>query len=83
MTAIRPIIQVHMYSRQRLDNMTRAFTVILTVGFLFTPVSILFLVQISRAAIVLTVFAFTSAFCIMMSMVSGARTHELLIGTAV
>ena len=62
--------------------MTRTCTVIIAVGFLLTPVFILFLVAMSRAAMVLTVFAFVLAFSIMMSLVSGARTQDLLLGTA-
>lgn len=73
---------VHMYSHQRLENITRTLTVIIAVGFLLTPVFILFLVAMSRAAMVLTVFAFVLAFSIMMSLVSGARTQDLLLGTA-
>jgi hypothetical protein len=73
---------VHLYSHKRLASITRALTVILAVGFLLTPVFILFLVPMSRAAMVITVFAFVLSFSTMLSLVSGARTQDLLVGTA-
>lgn len=62
--------------------MTRVVTVALAVGFLLTPVFLLFLVSMTRAGMVLVVFGFVLAFSITMSVVSGARTQDLLIGTA-
>lgn len=78
--SINPL--VHMYSHSPLATLTRVFAVALAVGFLLIPVFILFLVAMSRAAMVLTVFAFVLAFSVMISVVSGARTQDLLIGTA-
>lgn len=71
-----------MYSDNGLENMTRVVTVALAVGFLLTPVFLLFLVSMTRAGMVLVVFGFVLAFSITMSVVSGARTQDLLIGTA-
>lgn len=71
-----------MYSDNGLENLTKVATVILSVSFLLTPVFLLFLVAMTRAAMVMVVFGFVLAFSITMSVVSGARTQDLLIGTA-
>jgi hypothetical protein len=52
------------------------------VSFLLTTVFHLFLVEMTRAVIVLTVFMFILAFLIVLSSVSEVRTPDLLVGTA-
>jgi hypothetical protein len=60
----------------------RITAVALSVGLLLTPVFLLFLVAMPRFAMVLTVFGWVLAFSIVLSLVSEARTQDLLVGTA-
>jgi hypothetical protein len=66
----------------RLAKVAQIVTVSLAVGFLMIPVFLLFLVSMSRAVMVVTVLAFVLVFSWMLTMISEARTQEVLIGTA-
>lgn len=66
----------------RLAKVAQIITVSLAVGFLMIPVFLLFLVSMSRAVMVVTVLAFVLVFSWMLTMISEARTQEVLIGTA-
>jgi hypothetical protein len=73
---------VNPFDRTRLAKVAQIVTVSLAVGFLMIPVFLLFLVSMSRAVMVVTVLAFVLVFSWMLTMISEARTQEVLIGTA-
>lgn len=56
--------------------------VFLAVNFLLIPVFLLFLVQMSRPAMSLTVLTFVLAFAVVLGAMTQAKAQEVLIGTA-
>ncbi|KAH7409599.1 hypothetical protein BKA64DRAFT_665364 [Cadophora sp. MPI-SDFR-AT-0126] len=70
------------YAKSRLAILIKALAVALAVGMLLVPVLLLFLVSMSRQTMAGTVFGFVLAFSITMSIVTEAKVHEILIGTA-
>lgn len=70
------------HSSDRLAICGRLIVVFLAVNFLLIPVFLLFLVQMSRAAMALVVMGFLLAFAAVLALVAQARMGEILIGTA-
>ncbi len=60
----------------------KAIAVVLAVAILLIPVLLLFLVSMSRQTMAWTVFGFVLTFSLTMSIVTEAKVHEILIGTA-
>jgi hypothetical protein len=70
------------YAPDRLEILIKAISVSLAVGILLVPVFFLFLVQMSRESMAWMVFGFVFAFSVTMSVVTEAKSQEVLIGTA-
>ncbi|PVH80171.1 hypothetical protein DL98DRAFT_654965 [Cadophora sp. DSE1049] len=70
------------YAKGRLAILIKVIAVALAVAMLLVPVLLLFLVSMSRQTMAWTVFGFVLAFSITMSIVTEAKVHEILIGTA-
>lgn len=70
------------YSKDRFALLIKTITVALAVGILFVPVLLLFLVDMSHQGKAWTLFGFVLAFSIIISVVTEAKVHEILIGTA-
>jgi len=69
-------------SRSRLDMLRRALVVFVSTTCILFPVFILFLVPMSRPAMVLTVLAWVIPFSTTISVATGARDLEVIIGTS-
>lgn len=73
---------IHIHSSERLGIIGRVIIVFLAVNFLLIPVFLLFLVQMSRPAMSLTVMGFVLGFSMVLATLGQAKVQEILIGTA-
>ena len=70
------------YAKSRLTILIKVIAVAMAVCMLLVPVLLLFLVSMSRQTMAWTVVGFVLAFSTIMSIVTEAKVHEILIGTA-
>ena len=70
------------YSTRRLSNFASVLSVSTAVGILLVPVFLLFLVPMTRGMMALTASAFLLLFSVAMSFMTGAKVHEIFVGTA-
>jgi len=70
------------YAKSRLTILIKVIAVAMAVSMLLVPVLLLFLVSMSRQTMAWTVVGFVLAFSTIMSIVTEAKVHEILIGTA-
>ena len=74
--------RIHHFSSSRLAMFANAITVFLAVGGLSIPVFLLFLVPMARGLMACLALGFVLAFSVTMSVVTGARVQDVLVGTA-
>lgn len=70
------------YSSSKLRGWAAFFLVLTTVGFLLTPVFLLFLVPMSRAMMAVTASIFIVLFSVLVSVVTGAQVYKVFVSTA-
>ena len=70
------------YSKARLSNLARAFSVCLVVGILLAPVFILFLVPLARGFMALIAAAFLVLFAGMLTWMTESKLEVVFVGTA-
>ena len=75
-------LRIHHFSNSRLAICANAITVFLAVGGLLVPVFLLFLVQMPRGVMASVALGFVLVFSVTMSVVTGARVQDVLVGTA-
>lgn len=73
---------IHHFSEGRLAIYANAIAVFLAVGGLLVPVFLLFLVPMQRGLMACVALGFVLAFSVTMSVVTGARVQDVLVGTA-
>ncbi|KUJ23408.1 uncharacterized protein LY89DRAFT_713875 [Mollisia scopiformis] len=73
---------VDQYSEFRFGVLNKVVAVSAAVCTLLIPVMLLFLVDMSKQAMAWLVFVFVLAFCVMVSVVTGARAQDIFIATA-
>lgn len=70
------------YSPERFNAIVRTISVVVATGILLVPVLLLFLVPMSKHLMAWLVFGFVLSFAMVLALLSEAKIHQVLVGTA-